>query len=258
MTACRRPSCPYVLSQLRADRDAGRLPLLLVAPPGKETQMRLAAARTRNAFVLPEVLAVKGPELKLKLEEAIKLAAAPQPLRLAPQEQQAWLQYEVSRATGQALSEAEKKRFARESLDWFAQMARGELPGYDLQPARNALLQALNKEDTAVQALRVIARFPSTDAQERLAAVLLDAKKANLHIIAAQELNRHIQKNGLTLGKDRIELLRLMEQQADVAPPLRVELAILVGTLRTTPQMTGSRLLGFVPDPEPVAAPEEG
>ena len=95
-------------------------------------------------------------------------------------------------------------------------MARGELPGYDLQPASNALLQALNKDDTAVQALRIIARFPSTDAQQRLANVLFDAKKANLHVIAAQELNRHIQKNGLTLGKDQIDLLRRMELQGDL------------------------------------------
>ena len=70
-----------VLTQLRADGDAGRLPLLLVAAAGKETQMRLAAARTRNAFVLPEVFAVKGPDLKRRLEDAIKWAASPETMR---------------------------------------------------------------------------------------------------------------------------------------------------------------------------------
>jgi hypothetical protein len=105
--------------------------------------------------------------------------------------------------------------------------------------------------------LRVLARLPSTEAQQRLCSILLDSKKSNLHLVAAQELNRHIQKYGTMLAKDQIELLRLKEQQGDIAPQLRVELAILIGTLRTTPQLTGSRLLGFVPDPEPAAAPKK-
>ena len=84
--------------------------------------------------------------------------------------------------------------------------------------------------------------------QHRLAGLLFDSNRSTLHVVAARELNRHIQKNGLALNADQINLLRQMEQMADVPPPLRGELAILVGTLRTTPQMTGSRLLNYVPD----------
>jgi CheY-like chemotaxis protein len=242
---------PFALTQLRADQDAGELPLLLIASSAKQTEMMAVAERKRNCFVLPEAWAINGSELKREIEDAVKLAAQPEPLRKAPEQQQTWLQYAVRRAKGQAVSEQEKKRFAREALDWFAQMARGELPGYDLLPAKYALLQALNNEEMAVQALRIIARYRTVEAQQRLAGILLDGKRANLHVLAAQELNRHIQRNGLVLNADQIKQVQQLEQHGDLAAPLRVELATLIGTLRTTPQITGSRLLSFRPDAAP-------
>jgi CheY-like chemotaxis protein len=242
---------PHVISQLRADQDGGRLPLLLIAPRDREAELTAVAAKARNTFMLPDVWAIKGAELKRQLADAIKFAAAPEPLRKAPAEQQPWLQYEVLRSKGQAVTEGERKLFAHQALDWFAQMARGELPGYDLMPAKDALVQALNNEEMAGQALRIIARFNNTETQQRLAGILLDAKKTTLHVRAAHELNRHIQKNGLVLKADQINQLREMDQRADLPPALRAELAILVGTLRTTPQATGEGLLRYIPDPEP-------
>jgi hypothetical protein len=239
---------PFALTQLRADQDASRLPLLVIASAAKQAEMAVIVQRTRNSFLLPAAWAINGPELKREVEEATRFAAASEPLRKAPEEQQSWLEYEVRRAKGQALSEGEKKRMAREALDDFAQMARGELPGYDLLPAKYALLQALNSEEMAVQALRIIARYANVEAQQRLAAILLDGKRASLHVVAAQELNRHIQRNGLVLTADQINSLRQLDQQADLPAPLRVELAAVVGTMRTTPQMTGSRLLSFRPE----------
>ena len=41
---------------------------------------------------------------------------------------------------------------------------------------------------------------------------MFDADKKHLHGIAARELNRHIQKNGLVLTDDQINVLRAMEQ----------------------------------------------
>jgi CheY-like chemotaxis protein len=242
---------PFALTQLRSDNEGGGLPLLLIASASREPEIKTASAGRRNTFVLPDVWATKGPELKKQLDDAIKFAAAPLPLRRAPKEQQSWLQYEVRRAKGQSVSEAEKKLFARESLDLFAQMARGELPGYDLRPAKDVLVTALNNDDTAMQALRILARFPASDAQKRLADIVLHPKKANLQLVAAQELNRHIQKNGLMLSSDQIKSLRDLEIQGDVTAPLRTELAVLVGTLRTTPVQSGSRLLNYTPDQEP-------
>ncbi|HYV38478.1 MAG TPA: hypothetical protein VE988_22530 [Gemmataceae bacterium] len=256
---------PYILSQLRADHEAGRLPLLLVAPAAKQTEVKALAAKTRNTFILPEVYATKGTELKKQLEDAIKFAAAPEPLKHAPQEQQPWLQYEVRRGKGQAVSVAEKKKFAADSLDWFAQMARGELAGYDLLPAKDVLFTALKQDETAPLALRVVARLATVEAQRQVANVLLDAKKTDLldakktvfYEAVAKELNRHIQKNGLVLTPDQVNLLRLLEQQTDLAAPLRGELAVLVGTLRASPQITGARLMDYLPDPEPPPAKKD-
>ena len=59
-------------------------------------------------------------------------------MQKAPEDQQQWLKYEVRRAKGQLLSAAERQRLSRDSLDWFAQMARGELPGYDLKNAKDS------------------------------------------------------------------------------------------------------------------------
>src|SRR5206468_2309311 len=111
--------------------------------------------------------------------------------------------------------------------------------GYDLKNAKDALLVALNNKDTSVQALYVLSRFPTQEMQQRLAGILLDKDRADLHVVAAKELNRHLQKNGLMLPADQINLLREMETRPDVPAPVRVELAILVGTLRTTPQQSG-------------------
>ena len=239
---------PFVLSQLRADSDAGLLPLLIVAKAERKEDLARLTEQMPNTFVIPSVYVTKGADLKREVDDAIKFAAAPESVRKAPQDQQQWLRYEVRRSQGQALSEAERQQFGKDALDWFAQMARGELTGYDLKPAESALVQALNNKDRSAQALYIISRFPGSMTQQRLAGILFDADKGHLHVIAAKELNRHIQKYGLVLTADEIARLRDMEQRMDVPPEVRSELAVLVGTLRATAQQTGSRLLEFRPD----------
>src|SRR5439155_24489779 len=179
---------PFILSELRADSDCGLLPLLMIATPGQQAEVTRIAERTRNTYMLPDAYATKGPELKRAVEDAIKFAAAPETVQKAPEEQQQWLKYELRRSKGQMLSAGERQRLDRESLDWFAQMARGELPGYDLKNAKDALLVALNNKDTATQALHILGRFPTQESQQRLAGVLLDKDRAELHVVAAKEL----------------------------------------------------------------------
>jgi CheY-like chemotaxis protein len=239
---------PRALASLRADSESGLLPLLLVASADRKSDLTQLASNYRNTFVLPSVYATKGADLKRELEEAIKFSVAPDSVIKAPEDQQPWLKYEVRRNQGQALSEMERARFAKASLDWFAQMARGELTGYDLKPAEDAILQALNNKEDSKLALLVLARFPGSMVQQRLAGILFDADKQHLHAIAAKELNRHIQKNGLVLSKDEIGRLRALDQGITENPEVRAELAVLVGTLRATAQQTGSRLLNFRPD----------
>jgi CheY-like chemotaxis protein len=239
---------PFVLNQLRNDSACSFLPLLLITAPEKKADAKRTAERNRNVFVLPAAYAAKGPELKRELEDAIKFAAAPDSVQKAPEDAQQWLRYEVRRDKGQMLSAAERGKFAKDALDWFAQMARGELAGYDLKPAKDALLTALNNKDTATQALYVLSRFPGQDIQQRLAAMLFDPKRAELHVTMARELNRHIQKNGMHLTQDQVDRLRELEASTDTPPALRVELAVVMGTLRATPQQTGSGLLRYSGD----------
>jgi CheY-like chemotaxis protein len=236
---------PFAVAQLRGDSDAGLLPLLLVATPEKKADLTRTAERTPNTFVLPSAYLLKGEDFKRELEDAIKFAAAPEGVRKAPEDQQQWLKYEVRRDKGQQVSEEERRRFGNEAMDWFALMARGELTGYDLKPAEDAFVQSLNDKDHAAQSLHILARFPGSITQQRLAGVLFDVDRKALHVEAAKELNRHIQKHGLVLSDDEITRLREMERRADIPPEVRTELAILVGTLRATAQQSGDRLLRY-------------
>ena len=102
---------------------------------------------------------------------------------------------------------------------------------------------------------RIIGRYRNVETQQRLAGILLNNKRENLHVIAAQELNRHIQRNGLVLTADQIAQLQQLEQKPEVPAALRTELAAVIGTMRTTPQITGSRLLNYAPEAQ--APPEK-
>jgi CheY-like chemotaxis protein len=240
---------PFALAQLRTDQDAGRLALLVVAPPDRKAELARMIERSPNTFLLEAVWAKNANNLKKQLQLAIKYAAAPDAVRNAPPDQRLWLDYEIRRAKGQMLSELERKYFAQAALDWFALMARGELPGYDLKPVKATLEQMLNVDDTAIQALRIVARFPGPETQKRLFGILTNAKRPGLHLVAAQELNRHIQKYGMALTPDQILQVRQMETRKDLQPAVRAELSILVGTLGSSSAQTGARLFQYEPDP---------
>jgi CheY-like chemotaxis protein len=239
---------PFVLAQLRSDQDAGRLPLLVIAPPERKAELGRLIERSPNTFLLEAVWAKNPADLKKQVELAIKYAVAPDPMRDAPAEQRPWLSYEIRRAKGQVFSDQERKRFATDALDWFAQMARGEVSGYDLNPVKDTLEQMLNVDSTAVQALRILARFPGPETQKRLFGILTNPKRQALHLLAAKELNRHIQKYGMSLNQDQILQVRQMESSKELPATLRAELAILVGTLGSSPLQTGARLFQYQPE----------
>lgn len=248
---------PFVVSQLRGDADAGLLPLLVIAPPERKGDLARAIERSRNTFLIESVLTKQAGDLKKQILYAIKVSAAPDTVRNAPPEQRSWLDYEIRRTKGQMLSDEERKYYAQAALDWFAEMARGEITGYNLKPVKDTLEQLLNVEGAAKQALRILARFPDSDTQKRLYGVLINPQRAALHLEAAKELNRHIQKNGMWLTPDQIAEVRTLEGRKDVAPALRGELSILVGTLGSTPGQTGTRLFYYRPDPAQ-PPPEKG
>jgi hypothetical protein len=236
---------PYILSQLRADREGGLLPLLLVAPVKREAAYSRLEDRNRNVWVLSEAWLNNPAELKTRLEEALKLATAPDAVVRASEQQRRWLREDLLKRKGQKLTDQERKQFATESLDALWKMARGQIKGYDYRAAEPAIVDALRNDDMAVPAIEILATLPGSHTQQRLADMVLDAKGGKRRVTAALALNRHVQKNGLALTNNQVALLRQLYASPGVDPNLRAQLAILTGSMRATAEQTGNRLYRF-------------
>src|SRR5262249_47991141 len=57
------PGINWLLAQLRADANAGNLPLVLLAPPGREEALRRLTEGSPNAIVAPQGLALESKRL---------------------------------------------------------------------------------------------------------------------------------------------------------------------------------------------------
>lgn len=222
---------PFVLTQLRADADLGALPALVIASKDREGLIEPALKRYRNAVLLHEAWLTTPDELKKVIDDGLRARHGPK------------------------RSAAEHKALARVALDALWRMARGELPGYDVRPAQEALLMALRSTDEAVTVLETLGRIPGSDVQQRLAGLALDPSRGKLRVPAAIELNRHMQKYGVLLPKRQVDGLRAAHRAAD-DPALKAQLALAVGTLRTGPRRTGAALIDFRPAP-PTPPPDE-
>ncbi|MBI3409046.1 MAG: hypothetical protein HY040_11920 [Planctomycetes bacterium] len=214
---------PFTISQLRGDSDFGRLPIAIFAPKDRDESLARQVASYRNVKVYPEIWLRSSDELKKAVQDQVK------------------------DAEGMALSPEERKEFARVALDVLWRMARGEIRGYDLRPAQDAITRATRDADLATEALEVLGRMPGQEPQARLAAVVLDAG-SKFRVPAAIELNRSIQKYGLLLDKVQAGDLKAA-YQAEADPALKTQLALVTGSMRATPQATGQRLFDFRPDP---------
>ncbi|HWY86888.1 MAG TPA: hypothetical protein VNX28_09195, partial [Gemmataceae bacterium] len=222
---------PYLLTNLQADADQGQIPILLFASKDKKEILTQAVQRYRNVKVYPEIALVAGEDLKNLVEAQIK------------------------EASGVKLALAERKEFARVALDVLWRMARGEIQGYDLRPAQDAVVETLRRPDMALEALEILGRISGQEPQVRLAAVVLNVGLGKERLPAAIELNRHIQKYGVMLDKAQVTGLKEAYKNADDDPALRGQLALVIGSLRLSPQATGVRLFEFRPDVP--AAPAE-
>lgn len=245
----------YVLAQFRADASAGLLPLFLVSPLKADAPYRRFEAKYRNVWVLPEVVLGMPDDLKGRMEDAIKLSAVPDAVVRAPAWQQGWLEEDAKLRKGQKLSDPERKQFAAESFDTLWRMARGLVKGYDVRAAETAVLTALRNDETIVPAIEILATFPGPEPQQRLADLILDPKLGKQRVTAAIALNRHVQKNGLALNTNQLKLLRELHRASGADAPLQGQLAILMGSIGTTPALTGDRLSRFNPTPPPAPPP---
>jgi CheY-like chemotaxis protein len=228
------PQLAYLLAELRADADVGRLPVIVAAAPDRVESLRRSTQRYSNVWVTQ---ATEGAEtLKLTLSSRI------------------------TEASGKALSEAERNDHAAKAIEWLARLGRGEVPGYDIRPAEDAILKALRVKELASLAVEAAGRLPGRSAQRELANLVLDDGAAEaVRSAAAVELCRHIQQNGLALNAEQVKGLEgLFGTVADAK--LKANVALVMGSLRPDARITGQRLQRYTPAlsaPVKPAVPEE-
>ncbi len=226
------PPLAQLLAQLRADVDNGLTPVLITAAApkaGTPREQALSRLQTsyKNVGLLPA--AVEPNSLKQALTERITIA------------------------TGKALSDDERKANAHSAMLWLKKMIVGELPGYEVQPARSAVLQALRSKELSTFAVEAAGAMTDRDSQRELAGLVLNpGVPPELRAQAAVELNRHIQRNGTLLtSQQSTGLVSLFDSTEDAK--LRGGIARVIGSLRPNAAATSRRLQGY--EPPPVAAP---
>jgi CheY-like chemotaxis protein len=237
------PEIQFLVAQLRADVNYGLLPVVVLAPAARELRLQRLFERLPNVQIAP-------PDLALDADA-----------------QQRILPALVGDAMGQPLSAEERKEQVERALRALAQMARGEVAGYDIRPAADTILRALHStnlgEEAMVHALQVAGRLPGAKAQAELADAVLDPKhKLPVRLAAAGELLRHIQTHSRALDRDHLQALESLLADPQLEPELRTQLALVEGAMRPTAGQTGKRLREFKPAepggaPAPAPAPEK-
>jgi CheY-like chemotaxis protein len=218
---------PFVLAELRADVYIGLLPVIVTAPEDRVLKVRRLIWRYRNVWVEPERILLQVSNLKTMLQTRIK------------------------EAMGRPLSDAEREVFAERAIDWLNLMARGELSGYDVRPAEDAVYKVARSGKVKLSglAIEILGRLSRAEAQRELAAIVLDTTKdPKLRHAAAFYLSRHIQQNMLVLEKMQIK--RIGELYAGTKDPkLKEQLALVIGSMRPGRTATGNRLKEYRPLP---------
>src|SRR5262249_14647099 len=157
------------------------------------------------------------------------------------------------------LTEAEHLQQTETALRLLAGLARKEPPGYDIQPAADALISGLRNsklaDATVTAIIDGIGRLPGAKTQKELAAFVLDSnRKPALRSAAAAELIRHIQQHSLALAPAQVNALVALAKDEKTDAGLKSKALLVEGVLRPDARVTGDRLKEFKP-PDPGAAP---
>jgi CheY-like chemotaxis protein len=217
---------PFVLAELRADKDVGLLPVLVTAPANREVNLRRLTDRYRHVWVVPENLTLAPGRLKETIAQRIQ------------------------DSQGRPLSKKEREEYAETARFRLGQIAKGEYKGYEFQPAADAVYKALrsNQPDVVRDAIVMVGRFPGADAQRALAMIVLDPSRDKLRVPAAEQLTRHIQHNGLLLTNQQIRQIQTLYAETTNAN-LKAKVALVIGSMRPSAAATGKRLKDYKPEP---------
>jgi hypothetical protein len=242
------PGLAQLLGQLHTDRFASQLPILLTAAPPRgdalgeaarnEERLRRYVSRYPNITVIPAVLALDAKALKPLLQARLDDPANP------------------------ALSAQEMKDYAERSIENLARLARGEVVGYDVEPAGPTVLEALRAPSKLTPkgqgfAIEVAARLRREEAQIVLANVLTDGKRTTaVRIAAANALVRNIQQFSPLLSRDQVRVLVEMYADPKLDEVLKNNVALVLGSLRPSVRRSGDLLLQYQP-PLPAPPPKK-
>jgi hypothetical protein len=238
------PPLPYLLAQLRADINSGLLPIIVTAPTDPrgnipaDLQPRLErlVAPYRNTWVMPSTL------------DAVLLRHA--------------VDDRIVEASGSPMTAKEHTSNAALAMAWLKRLAVGEVPGYDVRTAADAILKALHTEGLALAAIEAAGKLPGRKAQHELANVVLRELNPEIRTAAAVELAHHIQQHDSALVPQEEQGIREL-YAATTEGKLKSALALVLGSQRPNARETGERLKGYRPEfkpapaPPPAAAPEK-
>jgi hypothetical protein len=232
------PQLPYLVAQLRADRNSGLLPLFVLAPADRELSLRRQLERYSHVWVVADVLWRDPQDLKNTILAAIGGPAT------------------------QPLSKEELRTYAAEAMRWLDRLATGEVPGFDVRPAEDVILRALRSNDLAPLAIDAVGHLPGAAGQQELASVVLDTgRDPKLRAAAAYQLAHQIQAHGVLLNRDQVRGLQDLYLMKGPDAKLNANLALIAGSLRPSAAETGQRLKEFkptLPGPTEPPPPKEG
>lgn len=191
-----------------------------VRNPEIEVKLARMAAPYRNVHIIPAVLSEAG--MREQLTQASDAKAPP-------------------------ITPAEKKENAKSAMVWLRKMAVGELAGYKVADAEQAIRGALKSDDLAPLAIDALTHISSKEVQLDLANLAVAPERPiPIRTQAAKALVEHIQQFGRFVTDPQIDAIA---QSADVAEDLelRTRLLAALGVLKADPKGTGNRLKGYVP-----------
>jgi CheY-like chemotaxis protein len=221
------PGFPYLLAQLRADVDVAALPVIVTSatPVPKD----------------PKDVKPGSPPVRLNM----MVQRYPHVWVYAtPLDKNGWkgiLTTAMAETIGQPVSEEERKADAGTAILWLKRLAVGEVPGYDVRPAAGAIFKALQMPELATLAIEAAGRLPGPAPQRELTRLVLGNGPPPIRAAAAQELARHIEVHGNALAKQQVKAITDLFEATDDAK-LKGNLALVLGSLRPDPQLTGVRL----------------
>jgi len=222
------PGLMPLLAQLRADRNAAMLPVILTVTGNRDEQIRRLVSRYPYIEVYPSALVLDAIDLNNAFQGKL-----------------------VSRSTP-PLTPEELQEYAEKAIFNLARLARGDPPGYDVRPALDAVYSALRSGKLMPQgeigAAIVLGNLAGGRPQVELASLISDARRQiNVRLAACQELVRHIQKHGLVLNQTQIDGLTRLYAQPMLDPNLKANLSQVLGSMKPDARLTGDRLIRYDP-----------